>query len=155
MSHRSQAIFASKVGHYYGQGSLDGSKIITSVAQSIVYVPVGLGGRVALPARVYGPDGMPAGLGTPDGLPNGGIPDGLPAGLGDPDGLPLGGGAPDGLPVGFGAPDGLPVGFGVPDGLEDDITELPLVFAMMKAVSTPLEGKTVPTEALKWHTPLL
>ena len=47
------------------------------------------------------------------------------------------------------------MGLGVPDGLEDDPTELALVFAMMKAVSTPVEGKTVPTPALKWHSPLL
>ena len=137
-------------------------------------MPVGLGGRDGLQVRVCNsdrfpaglrfPDGLPVGLGAPDRFSDGGAPDGLTAGLGAPGGAaaaaapaapagPAGPGAPA-APVAPAAP-GLPAGLDVPDGLEDDPTELAFVFAMMKAVSTPVEWKTVPTTGLKWHSPLL
>lgn len=91
-------------------------------------------------------DGLPLGLG------GGG---GLPLGLGDPDGLPGGVGDPDELPGRVGGRDGLPLGLGAPDEPEGDPPEGTLLSAIMKAVSTPLEWKTVPTTALKWQNPLL
>ena len=79
---------------------------------------------------------------------------GLPLGLGG-GGVPLGMGDPDGLPAGFGGRDGMPVGLGAPDEPEGDPTELTLLSAIMKAVSTPVEWKTVPITALKWQVPSL
>lgn len=94
-------------------------------------MPVGLGGRDGLPGD-SGP-GDTFGLDGRDGLPG----DGGPGGLGGGDGLPGDGG----------------LGLG---GLGVNATGLPVaLFAMIKAVSAPVAGKTVPTEALKWQLPLL
>lgn len=97
---------------------------------------------------------MPVGLGGRDGLPGDSGP-GDTFGLDGRDGLP-GDGGPGGT-LGLGGGDGLPgdggLGLG---GLGGNATGLPVaLFAMIKAVSAPVAGKTVPTEALKWQLPLL
>ena len=117
---------------------MEGIYTNTSFARVIVYVPVGLGGRAGLPVGLGGRAVLPVRLGGRAGLP-----------------VVLGGGG--GFPLGLGGRDGLPAdsgpGGGGPGGIPAGLT--PAWFAMMKAVSVSPAWKTVPTEPLKWQSPLL